>query len=354
LGVRTYLRHTSGNEKNWRLIDVAKDLKAKHAAGQVTDYLKNKTFFMIFYNASLRTRNSFEAGMTQLGGHAHDLTVEKVYSTIAADDRKKQLEAGKELKEPHEEITETARVLSRYGHGIGVRVFGKSVDYVYGRGHQMIREYAKYADVPVFNMADDMDHPTQAMADLLTIIEKFHGNVQNKKIVMGWVYAPSPWRQLAVSHSVITTMSKFGMDVVVAHPPGFDLDPKYVKISQEYADTYGGSFKVVNDLKEACEGADVVYAKSWGVRRLLPPESPVPSLEKAKAEFEKHRDWIINQKIMDLTAKNSLYMHCLPVDRGYEVTDEVIDGPHSVVIDEAENRLHVQKGYMALTMGGLP
>ena len=233
-------------------------------------------------------------------------------------------------------------------------MFGKSVDYVYGRGHEMIREFAKYSTVPVFNMADDMDHPTQAMADLMTIIEKFHGNVQNKKIVMGWTYAPSPWRQLAVSHGVISTMTKFGMDVVVANPKGFDLDPKYTKISKENADRFGGSFEVVNDLDEACEGADVVYAKSWGVRALLPPASPQPNLEKAKEEFDKHKDWIVNQELMDKTKKHSLYMHCLPVDRGFEVTDEVIDGPHSVVIDEAENRLHAQKAYLALTMGGRP
>ena len=144
-----------------------------------------------------------------------------------------------------------------------MRAFGKSVDYVSGRGHEMIREYAKYRTVPVFHMADDIDHPTQAMADLMTVIEKFHGNVQNKKIVMGWTYAPSPWRRLAVSHGVISTMTKFGMDVVVANPKGFELDPKYPKISKENANNYD-SFKVVNDLKEACEGADVVYAKSWG------------------------------------------------------------------------------------------
>ena len=330
------------------VLDLANDLKRKFALGEPHRILADKSLFMLFYNPSLRTRNSFEAGMTQLGGHAHYLQPETVYSPTMKVGDVGEVKVAAETKE---RVSDTARVLERYGHGIAIRIFGKPADWTYGRGNQIVREFAKWCKIPVINMEDDMFHPCQGMADIQTIKEKIP-SLQGKKLVMSWAYAPSPWKPLSVPHSVVSVGTNFGMDVVLAHPKGFELDPKVTETCKRLSDENGGSFEVCYDMKEAFEGANVVYPKSWTSTAYLPPNRPTPDLDGVRQLVDKHKDWICNQDMIDLCSKRVLYMHCLPADRGFEVTDEVMDGPNSVIFDEAENRLHAQKAIMALTMCG--
>lgn len=338
----------STREELETVLDLAYDLKRKFATGETHDHLlRGKTLFMLFYNPSLRTRNSFEAGMTQLGGHAHYLLPATIYTPTL---EKGEL-SGEEVKETGERISDSARVLSRYGDAIAIRIFGKPTKWIYGRGNLIVREFARWADISVINMECDMYHPCQAMADVMTIIENLR-KPQGKKLVMSWAYAPSPWKPLSVPHSVALIGTKFGMNVVLAHPKGFELDSEIIKCCREYADTYGGSFGVSHNMDEAFEGADVVYPKSWTSLEFLPPKTNEPNLSAVKELCDKNKEWICNEEKMDLCKKNAIYMHCLPADRVFEVTDQVIDGLHSVVFDEAENRLHVQKAIMALTIGG--
>ncbi|MCD6106032.1 MAG: N-acetylornithine carbamoyltransferase [Thermoplasmata archaeon] len=328
------------------ILDVAFDLKRRMAIGDMPRVLDRKTLFMMFYNRSLRTRNSFEAGMTQLGGHAHDLSPSAVYAPALP---------GEEQAYTTERIADVARVLSQMGDGIAIRIYGKPTGWVVGKGDLIIREFAKWATVPVLNMEDDLYHPHQALADVMTMKEKLR-NLEGKKFVMSWAYSGSPEKPLAVPQSAIIAASFFGMDITLAYPEGFDLRPEVIEFVKKNVDQYGGSFEIVHDMKEAFEGADVVYPKSWTAGRLLPQYPAIPGYgsetaqwDKIKELFEKNKHWRTTQELMDLTNR-AIYMHCLPADRGQEVDDEVIDAPYSVVWDEAGNRLHAQKAVLALLL----
>lgn len=323
------------------ILDVAAYLKMKRALGEPHELLKGKTLFLIFFNQSLRTRNSFEAGMTQLGGHAHYLDPKKIYTPALP---------GKERAYETERVSDVARTLSRMGEGIAIRCYGEPVDWVYGAAHQMMREFAKWADIPVLNMECDKYHPFQALADIMTVKEKF-GTFKGVKFTMSWAYSPSVEKPLAVPQSAVIAATMMGMDVTLAHPKGLELDPEIIEKCHEFAKRYGGSFRITNDFEDGVKGAHVVYPKSWTSIHNIPPEAPKPNLEATKELFDKNKDWICTKEIMALADKEAIYMHCLPCDRGFEVEDDVIDGPQSVVFDQAENRLHVQKAVMALVMG---
>jgi N-acetylornithine carbamoyltransferase len=323
------------------ILEVAWDLKKKRATGEPHELLKGKTLFMIFYNQSLRTRNSFEAGMHQLGGHAHDLNPKQIYTPALP---------GREIAYSTERVSDVARVLSRMGEAISIRCYGEPVDWIYGEADRMIREFAYWSDIPVINMEDDMYHPCQAMADIMTIIEKKGRNLRGKKFVMSWAYSPSVEKPLAVPQSAITVASKFGLNITLAHPEGLELDPNIIDAVKENVRKYGGSFEIVNDMKEAFKDADVVYPKAWTSKHFIPPEVTKPMLEKSQELFDKNKNWKTTKEMMSLAKEDAIYMHCLPADRGFEVDDDVMDGPQSVIFDEAENRLHAQKAIMALLM----
>jgi len=302
------------------LLATSGDLKRKFYRDEPHALLRDKTLFMLFYEQSTRTRNSFEAGMTQLGGHAHDLTPDKL-----------QVSHG-------ETATDTAKVLSRYGHGIAVR----NCDW--GIGNDFMREVAAISRVPVLNMQCDLYHPCQAVADLMTIREKFGDSARGRKMVVSWTYAPNYVRPISVPHSEILLMTRFGLDVTLAHPPEFKLNPEIIAQTEQNAREAGVKFEIVDDMDAAFADAHVVYPKSWGC---LVTE---PDREAAVKHIEKYPGWICNEERMALTASDSIYMHPLPASRNIEVTDGVIDGPQSVVWDEAENRLHTAKALMSLTM----
>ncbi len=323
------------------ILDVAFDLKRRYALGEPHDHLlRSKTLFMIFYNQSLRTRNSFEAGMTQMGGHAHYLDPDKIYTPALP---------GHEVAYSTERVSDVARVLSRMGNAIAIRCYGDPVDWVYGGANDLIRNFAYWADIPVLNMEDDKYHPFQALADVMTVKEKF-GGYRGVKFVMSWAYSPSVHKPRAVPQSAIIAATKLGMDVVLAHPEGMELDPEVLKACSGYAEQTGGSFAISHDMREAVQGAQVVYPKAWCATPIFQPPIGENDPKKTQEIFDRNKSWIADANLMRQAAKDAIYLHCLPCDRGFEVADEVIDGPQSAVFDEAENRLHVQKAVMALTM----
>jgi N-acetylornithine carbamoyltransferase len=302
-------------------LHLAFDLKMKWGLDLPTRLLKDKTLFMLFFFSSTRTRNSFEAGMTRLGGHAIFLEPDKMQ--ISHGDTPKEI----------------GKILSSYGHGIAIR----HCDW--GEGNKYLREVAEHARVPVINMQCDIYHPCQAMADLMTCIEK-KGDLRGKKVVMSWAYAKSYTKPLSLPQSVIELFTQFGADVTLAHPPEFELMPEILDNASNNAQKTGGSFKIVHDMDEAFVGADVVYPKSWGPLVTMQDESRMVET------IRRYEGWICDERRMALAKEDAIYMHCLPADRGVEVIDAVIDGPQSVVYDQAENRMHVQNAIMALTMGG--
>jgi ornithine carbamoyltransferase len=321
------------------MLDTAHDLKRMQIRREPHKVLDGQTLHMLFYNTSLRTRNSFEAGMTQLGGHAHFLQPGAVYTPALK---------GEEVAYSTERISDVARVLAEMGDAIAIRIYGKPTGWEYGKGHRIIREFAEWSRVPVINMEDDKYHPCQALADVMTMQEKLGHDLQSKKFVMSWAYSGSVAKPLAVPQSAIISAAMMGMDVTLAHPKGLDLDPEVLKATNNLAKKNGGAFRISDNMDESFKGADVVYPKAWTAQ---PTDgSGIMDEAKAKSIFEANKDWICTNDKMALT-NDAIYMHCLPADRDMEVTDEVIDGPNSVIIEEAANRLHGQKGMMALIMG---
>ncbi len=302
------------------VLDVAWDLKRKRALGESHALLRDKTLAMLFFFTSTRTRGSFEAGMAQLGGHAAFI-----------DSETTQISHGDTAKE-------IGQIFGRYFDGIAIR----QCDWKFGNTY--LNEVAKASRAPVLNMQCDVYHPFQCLADLMTIIEKKGRNLRRKKMVVSWAYAASYSKPISVPQSLILQMTRFDCDVVLAHPPEFKLMPEIVEAAQENARRNHVGFEITDDMDAAFKDADIVYPKSWG------PLVTDTSKEGGKALIEKYRSWITDQRRMNLAKDDCIYMHCLPADRNLEVTDEVIDGPNSVVYDEAENRLHAQKAVMALTM----
>lgn len=327
------------------LLDVAQDLKRRFLMDEDHSHiLRNKTIFLIFFNQSLRTRNSFEAGITQLGGHANVLDPVKIYTPALP---------GEEIPYATERICDVARTIDRMGHAICIRAYGEPGHWIYGNTNRMIKEFAKWSKIPVINMECDKFHPTQALADLLTIREKF-GTFKGLKYVMSWAYSGSTHKPYAVPQSCVLSATKIGMNVVLAHPKGFELDPEVIKKCKEFAAQTGGSFEIEYDMKKAFKDADIVYPKSWGSAEYFadPKTGREADLDGMKKLFDANKSWICTAEHMKLIKPTGIYMHCLPADRDMEVTDEVIDGPQSVVFDEAENRMHTIKAILALTIGG--
>jgi N-acetylornithine carbamoyltransferase len=329
------------------ILSVAADLKMERAKGVLHDtLLRSKTLFMIFYNQSLRTRNSFEAGMTQLGGHAHYLDPDKIYTPAME---------GREVAYSTERVSDVARVLDRMGDAIAIRCYGDPVDWEYGGAHAMLREFARWADIPVLNMEDDIYHPFQGLADVLTVKEKF-GGFKGVNFTMSWAYSPSIHKPRAVPQSAILYAAMMGMNVTLAHPQGMELAPDILAQCEKYAHAYGGSFRITNDFRDGIAGAHVVYPKAWCATPIFQPPIGEADSKKTQAIFDQHKDWICTKEIMDLAAQEAIYLHCLPCDRGFEVANDVIDktegsGWLSAAFDQAENRLHVQKAVMTLVMG---
>ena len=319
-------------------IDGLLGLAARVKRGEIRGGLERKVLTAVFMDPSLRTRTSFETAMFLHGGHAVILEPGKGSWSL-------ETEIGVTMDGATvEHIIEAARVLSRYGDALAVRTFPKGTDWSTERLDPVIRNFAKYADKPVINMESVRRHPCQGLADALTLKEKL-GETRGKKFVLQWAWHPKPL-PTAVPASGAIAAAQLGMEIVVARPQGYDLDPDDMKSIATLATSRGGSVKVSDDIDGAVAGADAVYVKSWG------------SLERFGRPDEErelrtpHKHWRMTAGRAKATRNGrGIVMHCLPVRRNVEIEDAVLDGPNSVVVDEAENRLHAQRALLLELLG---
>jgi len=304
------------------ILETGLDLKRKLARGEPHPLLAGKTLGMLFANPSTRTRISFETGMTQLGGHA-------------------QFYDPAHLAMQHGETWEdTARVISRYVDGIMLRVYALPR---YGEARKIMTAFANSATVPVINGVDDQEHPCQVMADTMTIIEKLGPDYREKKVALVWVCSKRG-RSPGIPHDMAIVSGSLGMNLTICYPDErYDLDEKYLSEARSRSEKYGGTIEIVHDFNEAARDADIIYAKGWGGLRM--------TVEEDLSYRESFREWCLTKKHFDLAAPNAMFMHALPVERTREAMDEVVDGTMSIIYDQAENRLHVQKAVMSLIMG---
>src|SRR5215203_1948013 len=299
--------------------------------------LTGKSVALVFFNPSLRTRASMRVGIYELGGNA--VVLEPGGTSWTLEHRK-----GAVMDEDKtEHIAEFVRVLERYCGAIGVRTFAALKDWSEERVDPVLNSFAKYASVPIINLESAMHHPCQALADMLTIREKL--GTGRKRVVLTWTWHPKPL-PMAVPNSFALAAAQMGHDLLIAHPAGYELDEELMETSRQFAGALGGSLEVTNDIDAAFSGAEVIYAKSWGGKEFY-GNSEQETITRAKYR----RKWIVDEEKMART-NDAIFMHCLPVRRNVIVTDRVIDSAASVVIDEAENRLHVQKAIMARLLGG--
>jgi len=303
------------------ILETAFDFKKMLARRQEHEVLKGKTLGMLFTQPSTRTRISFETGMTQLGGHAQYYTQE-----------------GMQLKNK-ESWEDTGRIISRYIDGLMVRMYDLER---YGMAREIVDIIAANATIPVINGLDDKEHPCQVMGDIMTIMEKLGPDWRHKKIVMSWAYShriKSP----GVPQALLLAASLLGMDLTLAHPEHYALDPEYMDFAEKAYKRNGGKLSVGHDIFAACKGADVIYAKGWGSQSLSRQED-----QSYREQFK--QDWCIDTSHFELANDVAYYMHPLPAARGQEVSDAVIDGPMSIVYDQGENRLHAQKAILSLLL----
>jgi N-acetylornithine carbamoyltransferase len=293
--------------------------------------LDSRSVGLVFFNPSLRTRASMQVGIFELGGNAVVLepggtswTLEHRDGAVMDSDKT-------------EHVAEFVRVLGRYCEAIGVRTFAALKNWSEERQDPILRAFARHSEVPVINLESAMHHPCQSLADMMTIREKLGGKRQ--RVLLTWAWHPKPL-PMAVPNSFALAAAQMGHDLVIAHPRGYELDEELINEAKQYSSAAGGSLQISNDIDEAFSGAQVVYAKSWGSKQFY------GTAEKDLAERAQYREkWIVDEEKMDRT-DDAVFMHCLPVRRNVIVTDEVIDSRRSVVVDEAENRLHVQKAIL--------
>jgi len=311
------------------------DLALKMKKVQFKKSLSGKSLAMLFFNPSLRTRLSFMMAMEKLGGVGLDFPIKEGYTF--------EFKEGTIMNQKTiEHVKDAAKVISKYSDAIAIR----SSDLITSNSESVqvsswdklkqdtvLKSFMKYSQVPVINMESNVYHPCQELGDAMTIKEKL-GNPKKKKYVLTWVYHPKAL-PMATPNSQLLSACDLGMNVVVVHPKGWELDKGILKVMEQKAKKAGGNFQVSHSQKEAFKEADVICVKSWGALKFY------GNWEKEKKIREQHKDWIVTQEKMVKT-NNAIFMHCLPVRRNVEVTDEVIDSKNSVVIDEAENRMWAQ------------
>jgi len=317
------------------LLDRAHELKRTPGGGE----LAGRILAMVFFNPSLRTRASFEAAMLRHAGHA--ILLEPGRGVWGMETRRGVVMDGQAA----EHLEEAAAVIGRYADAVAVRAFPAGDDLEAAFADPVIGGFAAHAGVPVINMESARRHPCQGLADAMTIEERLGKRPSGARFVLAWTWHPNPL-PTAVPVSAAINAARLGMDVTIAHPPGWELYPDDMHAIEAVAERCGGSVQVENDLDVAVEGADVVYAKSWGRLDLFGD---------ASAERERravHRNWRIDAARMGCTrGGKGIFMHCLPIRRNVVATDEVLDGPWSVVIDQAENRLHAQRALLLEVLG---
>lgn len=297
--------------------------------------LLGKSVALMFYNQSLRTRASMAIAVQSLGGFP--LLLDAGKDTWSLEFRDGVVMNG----ERQEHIKEAVRVLSRYADAIGVRCLPLMEDYEIDRADPILRAFREHSTVPVLNLESAMHHPFQGMADIMTIKEKFD-LVDDRRVVLSWASHPKAL-PMSVPNSFTLAATQFGLDLTIACPPEYELDPSVIEEARNFAAQNGSKFKVLHDQREACIGAEVIYAKSWGSRLFYGRQEEEARLREA------YKGWIITDELMNLS-RNGVFMHSLPVRRNVVVTDSVLDSPRSIVVDQSENRLHVQKAILSLVV----
>jgi N-acetylornithine carbamoyltransferase len=310
------------------LIEAALRWKRGDAASKP---LAGRSVALVFFNPSLRTRASMQVGIFEMGGNA--VMLEPGGTSWTLEHREGVVMDGDKT----EHVAEFVRVLGRYCAGIGVRTFAALKDWESERLDPVLNAFARYADVPVINLESAMHHPCQALADMMTIREKLGAG--RKRVVLTWAWHPKPL-PMAVPNSFALSAAQMGHELVIARPSGYELDDELMSEVERQAGASGGSVRVTRNIEEAFEGAEVVYAKSWGSRDYY----GAPQRDIAERAVYRSK-WIVDEQKMRRTA-NAIFMHCLPVRRNVIVTDGVIESASSVVVDEAENRLHAQKAVL--------
>jgi N-acetylornithine carbamoyltransferase len=321
------------------LIESALEFKQTRAQSQPdgnSKPLAGRSVALVFFNPSLRTRASMQVAIHELGGNA--VVLEPGGTSWTLEHREGTVMDGDKT----EHVAEFVRVLGRYCAAIGVRTFAAMKNWQEERVDPVLAAFSRYSNVPIINLESAMHHPCQASADMMTMREKLGEG--RKRVVLTWAWHPKPL-PMAVPNSFALAAAQMGHDLVVTHPKGYELDDALMETVQGEATGAGGSLQVTQDIDDAFAGAEVIYAKSWGSRQFYgEPEKDV-------VERASYRDrWIVDEEKMART-KKAIFMHCLPVRRNVIVTDGVIDSPASVVIDEAENRLHVQKAILTSLLG---
>lgn len=308
------------------LLELAARAKGKRP-GQV---LAGKTLGQLFFDPSLRTRVSFEVAMVQLGGHCINLSRDDLYELEPQDQAVM-------LGTAEEHVKDAARTLSRYVDALGIRQASRRSSWAADKQELLLRSYAKYASVPVINLETVFEHPCQAIADVMTMRENLV-SLQGRKLTLLWCNNPEP-KSLGPTHSVLQMAAMMGMQVTLAHPLGFEVDDAVLQKCRRFADDSGGSIKVQNDMASACKGTEVLYARSWGSTKYWEDSEREAMVKRAL------QGWRVDAALMATTA-NAFLMQPLPVRRNVVATDEVLDGPRSVIYDQAANRLHVQKALL--------
>jgi N-acetylornithine carbamoyltransferase len=308
------------------------DLALRYKTNQISDKpLSGKSVALVFFNPSLRTRASMQVGIYELGGNAVILEPGGTSWTLEHCDGV-VMDSNKT-----EHLKEFVQVLERYVSAIGVRTFASLEDWNLDRTEPILSAFERYATKPIINLESAMHHPCQSLADMLTIREKLGD--KPKKILLTWAWHPKPL-PMAVPNSFAFAAAQMGHELTIAHPKGYELDEELMNEIQRQAAVAGGSLEITNDVHSAFDGVEVVYAKSWGSKNFYGDVQ-------GDIDFRQslRKDWIVDEAKMQRT-NNAIFMHCLPVRRNVIVTDSVIDSPNSVVIEEAENRLHIQKAIM--------
>lgn len=320
-------------------VDGLLELAARVKRGEVTGGLEKKVLAMVFMDPSLRTRTSFETAMFLHGGHGIVLEPGKGSWSL-------ETERGAVMDQDRvEHIVDAARVLGRYADALGVRSFPRGDDWAVARRDDVVRNFARYCEKPVINLESARRHPCQALADAMTLREKL-GETAGKRFVLTWAWHPKAL-PTAVPASAALAAARLGMEIVIARPAGYELDPEDTALIRKLAQQSGGEFlHIIDDPDEATVGADAVYVKSWGSVMLY---------GKPEEEAEQRaglRDWRLTAgRVKSTRGGKGIVMHCLPVRRNVEIDDAVLDGPNSVVVDQAENRLHAQRALLLELIG---
>jgi len=314
------------------------ELAARVKRGEVRGGLEGKILALVFLDPSLRTRASFEAAMALHGGHA--IVIEPGRGSWPLE-----TENGVVMDADRtEHLIEAARVLGRYADALGVRSFARGNRWSEVRTDAVVRGFARHCEKPVINLESARRHPCQELADAMTLVEKL-GEPRNKKFVLSWTWHPKAL-PTAVPASAALAAARLGMNVVIARPPGFDLDPEDAALIATTAGAAGGSLALSDDQDAACAGADAIYAKAWGGLDRFEDEAGEAARRHA------HRDWQVRARHVAASRHGAgIVMHCLPVRRNVEIEDAVLDGTASAVVDEAENRLHVQRALLLRLLG---